>query len=310
MSRIHDALRRAERSGQTASEPVLDILADALPATNDAPQTSFPSVEAEVALTGSSPEAAVTTNPDPALAKFREQEWTPNRSQVLFVQGDSSRSAEQEQFRTLRSRLLQIRAQQPLKTLLVTSALPGEGKTFVAANLAVVLARQHGRRVLLVDGDLRRPRLHELLGAPATPGLADYLAASADESAVIQSGPLQNLYFMPSGTTTSNPSELIGTGAMARLISHTKPLFDWVIVDSPPVIPVSDATQMAEACDGVLLVLRAGSTAYDIAQRAKDEFRRTPVVGVVLNRTGKDHGDGVYYYELYGNETVANGRKG
>ena len=97
---------------------------------------------------------------------------------------------------------------------------------------------------------------------------------------------------------------------MGRLIRNVSPLFDWIIIDTPPVIPVSDATLMAGACDGVILVLHAGSTPYDIAQKARDEFRRTPVLGVVLNRTEKGHSYGAYYYERYGNEQVPSGSKG
>ena len=311
MSRIHDALRKAEQSGQMGNNPVLDVLSEASPAPPPLrPGCEFTGVDLEAVLADTSPEGSAPPSLESWSARFPQQTWTPNPDYVLFAAADSVHSAAHEQFRTLRSRLYQIRAQQPLKTVLVASALPGEGKTFVAVNLALVLARQHGRRVLLIDSDLRRPRLHEVLGAPAAPGLSEYLAASMDESSTIQKAPLENLYFMPGGSVASNPSELIGTGRMAHLIRNLTPFFDWIIVDTPPVIPVSDATLMAEACDGVILVLKAGSTPYDIAQKARDEFRSAPVVGVVLNRTGKGHSYGVYYYELYGNEPVAGGSKG
>jgi len=311
MSRIHEALRKAGQSGQAGNNPVLDVLAEASSATPPPePGDGFLPMDLEAVLADSAPADSAALSRDSWLMHLRPQSWDPKPDYVLFAEAESVHSAAHEQFRTLRSRLYQIRAHQPMKTVLVASALPGEGKTFVAVNLALVLARQHGRRVLLIDSDLRRPRLHEVLGAAAAPGLSDYLSASAPESAAVQKTPLQDLYFMPAGALASNPSELIGTGRMATLIRELTPLFDWIIVDTPPVIPVSDATLMAEACDGVILVLKAGSTPYDIAQKARDEFRSAPVVGVVLNRTGKGHSYGVYYYELYGNEPVAGGSKG
>jgi len=312
MSRIHEALQRAERAGHSGDGPMLDVLSDALPSTQAPQQPSgeFAGMDLEAVPADASPGNMAPLSPDSWMADLPQQKWAPKGDYVLFAEAESGHSAAHEQFRTLRSRLYQIRANQTMKTVLVASALPGEGKTFVSVNLALVLARQHGRRVLLVDSDLRKPRLHEVLGTPATPGLSDYLSATADERSAIQKTPLQNLYFMPAGTLAPNPSELIGTGGMAKLIRALTPFFDWIIVDTPPVIPVSDATLMAEACDGVILVLKAGSTPYDIAQRARDEFRSAPVVGVVLNRTGKGHSYGVYYYELYGNEPVAGGSKG
>lgn len=310
MSKIHEALRRAEQSNQTTSSPVLDVLMDASPARLMPDGDEFPEMKAAPDFGDDGTRGKASPEMEKWLARCVQHTWTPNAEKVLFAGADELHSVEHEQFRTLRSRLYQLRTQQPLKTLLIGSALASEGKTFVAVNLALVLARQHGRRVLLIDCDLRRPRLHALLGAPASPGLTDYLSGRSDEASVMQKAPLQNLYFMPGGTVAPNPSELIGTGRMAGLIGKISSLFDWIIIDTPPVIPVSDATILAEACDGVILVLKAGSTPYDIVQKARDEFRRAPVVGVVLNRATKSHSYGAYYYELYGNEQVAGGGKG
>ena len=105
-----------------------------------------------------------------------------------------------EEFRTLRSRLYHLREKMPLKTVLVTSALPKEGKSFTATNLAQVMVRQQGRRVLLIDADLRAPRLHRMLGTTSDPGLSDYLQGKSDEFSIMQRGPLENLFFIPSGT--------------------------------------------------------------------------------------------------------------
>jgi len=118
--------------------------------------------------------------------------------------------------------------------VLVTSALPKEGKSFTAANLAQVLVRQHGRRVLLIDADLRGPRLHLMLGTTSSPGLSDYLKGEKDEFSIMQRGPLESLFFIPSGHEIENPAELVANGRLRFLLQRVEPLFDWIIIDSPP----------------------------------------------------------------------------
>src|ERR1700684_3883761 len=205
-----------------------------------------------------------------------------------------------EQFRTLRSRLYQMRSTQPLKTLLVTSSVPAEGKTFVTNNLAQAIVRQPDRRCLIIDADLRCSRLHVPLGAPPTPGLTDYLLGEADEMAVIQHGQEGNLCFIPGGKEVSNPSELLLNGRLKTLLERVTPVFDWVILDSPPLLPVADASLLADHVDGVILVLRAASTQTSTAERACQELQGRNVVGGVLNAVEKAHAYGSYYYHGYG----------
>jgi protein-tyrosine kinase len=204
-----------------------------------------------------------------------------------------------EQFRTLRSRLYQMREKQPLKKVLVTSSLPKEGKSFVAANLAQALVWQHGRRVLLIDGDLRASRLHLALGSALTPGLSEYLLGEADEFAIMQRGAMENLFLIPAGRSTSKPAELIANGRLKFLLSRVEPLFDWIIVDSPPAVPVSDAGLMANHCDGVLMIVRSNATPFDMARKARAEFDDKLLLGVVLN--GIKGGSSAYseYYSAY-----------
>ena len=190
---------------------------------------------------------------------------------MLFMNGDDSARGTEE-FRTLRSRLYHLREKMPLKKLLVTSALPKEGKSFTSANLAQVMVRQHGRRVLLIDADLRGPRLHLMLGTTPGPGLSDYLQGRNDEFSIMQRGPMENLFFIPSGTGIEDPAELVGNGRLKMLLQRLEPLFDWIIIDSPPAVPVSDASVLAKACDGVLMVVRSNSTPSDVARKARQEF--------------------------------------
>jgi capsular exopolysaccharide synthesis family protein len=207
---------------------------------------------------------------------------------------DASRQAIlSEEFRSLRSRLYLLRKTRQIQKLLVSSPLPQEGKTFVAVNLARVFAKQPGSRVLLIDGDLRSPDLHKALGAPAGPGLAEYLVQAYKLTTIIQRG--ENLFFIPGGAATANPTELIGNGRLELLLNRVAPVFDWIIVDSPPALPISDARMLAGYCDGVLMLVDAATTPFDLAQKACGEFRKEQVLGVVLNRVEPWQSYGGYF---------------
>jgi len=211
-----------------------------------------------------------------------------------------------EQFRTLRSRLHQIREDQPTYTLLVTSSLPNEGKTFVTNNLAHAIVQKADQRVLIIDADLRYPQLHLALGAPLAPGLTDYLSGEADEFAAIQHGTDENLCIMPGGNQSVNPSELLSHGRLKILLDRLSPVFDWVILDSSPCLPVADASMLADLSDGVLLVVRAGSTAADVALKVCQQLRRKNIIGVVLNGADENELRGSHYYGYgYGNSAEA-----
>jgi capsular exopolysaccharide synthesis family protein len=193
-----------------------------------------------------------------------------------------------------------MRKVRPLHKLLVTSPLPGEGKTFVAANLARVIAKQADSQVLLIDSDMRLPSMHTVLGAPSEPGLAEFLAGGHDLVSVIQRGQPENFFFIPGGRIAGNPTELLANGRFELMINQAIPVFDWIIIDSPPTIPVSDARLLAGLCDGLLMVINAGTTPFDLAQRACREFAKNQLLGVVLNRVEPEQNYGSYYY--YGKE--------
>jgi tyrosine-protein kinase Etk/Wzc len=153
---------------------------------------------------------------------------------------------------------------------------------------------------LIIDADLRRPRLHLPLGAPLAPGLTEYLRGEADEFAVIQNGLDGNLCFIPGGNEATNPSELLSNGRLKLLLDRMAPVFDWVILDSPPCLPVADASVLGDMCDGVLLIVRSGSTPSEVAQKACQELQGKNILGVVLNAVEKGHLYESYYYEGYG----------
>ncbi len=306
MSRIHEALKKAEQERAISqNSPVMPGPAvTPTPAAMGSEDGLYSAAQAVIAtaeapLAADVPSFAGGSGPDAVLSRCARMQWEPEKKTMLFLNGnDAGRGM--EEFRTLRSRLYLARERMPLKKILVTSALPKEGKSFTAANLAQVMAKQHGRRVLLIDADLRGPRLHTMLGTVAVPGLSDYLLGSQDEFAVMQRGPMENLLFIPSGTQVSAPAELVANDRFKLLLQRLEPLFDWIVIDSPPAVPVSDASILAKICEGVLIVARSNSTPADIARRAREEFSEQALVGVVLNGMNQPAGDySQYYYETY-----------
>ena len=156
---------------------------------------------------------------------------------------------------------------------------------------------QHGRRVLVIDADLRNPGMHRHLGTAQSPGLAEYLLGECDEFAALQRGPMENLFFMPAGRVAGSAPELLANGRVKLLLQRVEPLFDWIIIDTSPVIPVSDSTLVAGYCDGILMVVRSNVTPSDMARRAREEFPDKLLLGVVLNgTTSGDVSRSKYYY--------------
>jgi capsular exopolysaccharide synthesis family protein len=294
MSRIHEALKKAaeERNAQAASRTVSDLV--------DLQGTAAPAA----VLTEQRPSAKVPVlqKVEPPVGSFQEfakrctsVTWKIAPSASVFS-AHMEHLAGAEKFRTLRSRLYQIASAQPLKKILITSSTPAEGKTFVAANLAQSFIRQTDKRVLLIDSDLRASRLHLHLGAHEKPGLTDYLRGACDEFQVTQIGSDENLCLIPGGSDVTNPSELLHSDRMKQLLDRLSLVFDWIILDSPPALAVHDASILADMCDGVLLVVRAGATDSDVAARASAEFPEKKLLGVVLNRVEKSDTYGDYYY--------------
>jgi protein-tyrosine kinase len=304
MSRIHEALKKAaqERHANLAGRSngtSVDLTSEGLAGT----------VIAEgLPLEG---KAELLTSHDWSVFRFEEfvkkckhPTWRLEPGASVFAP-DRADHVGAEKFRTLRSRLYQIAATRPLRKLLITSSLPEEGKTFTVANLAQSIVRQPERRVLLIDADLRASRLHRMFGASEKPGLTDYLRGDADEFQVMQVGTEGNLCLIPGGDDVTNPSELLHSDRMRQLLDKMAQVFDWVILDSPPALAVHDASILADMCDGVIFVVRAGSTEFQVAEKASTEFREKNLLGVVLNRVDRHEGYGTYYYGFSGEKDEA-----
>jgi protein-tyrosine kinase len=300
MSRIHEALKKAEQERAAVQPGERPLPADSGGAS-PSPPVNAPANGGEkvVRTTAMAPLPANFLRFDDLRKHCAHPHWRLDPDVNVFFNPSLSEHGA-EQFRTLRSRLYQLRGTQPLRTVLVTSSVPGEGKTFVANNLAQAIVRQPDRRALIIDADLRCSRLHKLLGAPSNPGLTDYLRGAADEMSVIQHGQDGNLCFIPGGTEVTNPSELLSNGKLKTLLDRVTPVFDWVILDSPPCLPVADASVLADLVDGILMIVRAASTPAETAERACQELRGRNLLGVVLNAVEKTHAYGSYYYAGYG----------
>ena len=301
MSRIHEALKKAaeERSGQAANDGATDLidLASQPPTVPVVP----PGAAKQTVTVGLPTLASEALQFEEFRRRCSPVTWKIEASHSVFA-AHTEHQMGAEKFRTLRSRLYQIAGAQPLKKILVTSSTPAEGKTFVTSNLARSFTRQAGRRVLLIDSDLRASRLHFHFGAPAKPGLSDYLRGDCDEYQVTQVALDGNLCLIPGGREVSNPSELLHTDRMRQLLERMSRVFDWIILDSPPALAVHDASILADMCDGVLFVVRAGTTDYGLAEKASAEFREKNLLGVVLNRVERGDTYGDYYYYGYGSE--------
>lgn len=220
---------------------------------------------------------------------------TPQQRLVALT---APRSPEAEAYRVLRTNLRFSSLDKPLGTLVVTSAGPGEGKSTTAANLAIVFA-QAGSRVLLVDADLRRPSIHKLLQVPNNIGLTTALMKLGNRpEEFVQATALQNLSVLTSGPIPPNPAELLGSARMRDLLAQLHERYDLIVIDSPPVLAVADATILSNQVDGTLLVASAGETRFEMLVRALERMDGVGIrpLGVVLNKLTANTGGSYYYY--------------
>ena len=216
-----------------------------------------------------------------------------------------------EAFRALRTNILASSGTSQRRSLLITSAAPGDGKSMVAVNLAVTIGRS-GSRVLLIDADLRRPVLHQLLNCNQRPGLSDVLTGARKPSEAIVATPCSGVWLLSSGTGLSNPSEQLGSQRFKEFLEKLSESFDWVIIDSPPIMAVTDPAVIAHMASGVLFVVNARRTQQKTAQAALDrlETAGATFAGVVLNAVtlDRDHYYNTRYYLPFYGEYVSDKR--
>jgi protein-tyrosine kinase len=208
---------------------------------------------------------------------------------------------EGEQYRLLRSKLSLMQKDQGTKVLLVTSSVPGEGKTFTACSLACVLALEPGKRVLLIDCDLRRPRVCSefgLMQVEPPHGLSQVLRDELRIDEALFKANDGNLYLLPAGPEAQNPAELLSSSHLERSIDSISASFDWVIIDAPPVLAMADASIIAQLCDGILLVIHMENTPTKVITQCIQRIGQDRVLGLILNRVRQIKGSH-YYYNYY-----------
>jgi protein-tyrosine kinase len=280
MSRVHDALRRAEQAGLLS------------------PPAARPPHEGHNIL------AAAPLETGPNLAGLLEQiEEVPYRAATDSLLIDIARphEAPMEEFRTLRTRLNHMKSLQPIHTIVVTSPSPAEGKSLSAANLALAESHLAGNSTLLADFDFRRPIMHTMFGMDRSPGITDYLLGKAPLSKCIKKIAGTTLYVMPAGEAVINPLELLNLREVKLLMDRLPSIFDWIILDSPPLLFAADANLLSTLCHGTLLVVRIGQTTIDSVTRAMQSLCNNNVLGIVVNgaRRGELYSKYTYYHSYY-----------
>ena len=278
MSRIHEALQRAYRERGK------------LPVSED-------DQVAELTITPV-PEEPPLVKPELVLENIAQHPWKPITAAFPTL---TDRGAVVEQFRRLRSHIYQAHAEAPLKTILIGSGMPSEGKTFVAANLAMSMARNSVNNILLIDGDLRRPSVHKFFNISSSVGLSNVLLAKAAwRDAIVKPEGIANLDILAAGPPSRSAGDLIGTGLL-QLLDEVSEEYDLVILDAPPLLGFAEPLQMASFVDGVIVIARAGETGRKAVGSVLNTLARlrANVLGVVLNEVHKDMSDSYSYYGNY-----------
>jgi len=282
MSRVHDALRRAEQSGVVSPPPVQR------PAAPAGHSIATPVLDPGV------------NNLEGLLELVQEVPFRAATDSLLI---DVSRphEAPMEEFRTLRTRLNHLKTLQPIHSIVITSASPAEGKSLSAANLALAEAHLAGNTTLLADFDFRRPIVHTLFGVDRSPGITDYLMGKCQLHEAMRKVAGTNLYIMPAGEAVINPLELLNLPEVKVMMDRLPELFNWIILDSPPLLFAADASLLGTLCHGTLLVVRIGHTTIDSVTRATQSLCNNNVLGILVNgaRRGELYSKYTYYHSYY-----------
>jgi capsular exopolysaccharide synthesis family protein len=317
MSLIVDALQRseAERSGVdlsalSAATEVLERAevhaASTRKAATAVEQTTVPqSGERETSLATLAVPAHATSAPGQAevsqvvppsdvFGQFQSvQVEIPPKSRLVCLTDSESLAA--EKFRFLGISLQHLRRDRPLKKVLITSTIPQEGKSMVSANLACSLARRTQQRTLLVEGDVRRPTISQMFGLGRLPGVCEVLQGERDLIASIYRLEGPGLWLLPAGSSPQNPLEFLQSGRLSAMMDSLSAWFDWIIIDSPPVMPLADTSLWMRLADGVLLVVRQGITEKRQLARGLEALEPKKVIGALLNGSKRQTSSDYYY---------------
>jgi capsular exopolysaccharide synthesis family protein len=277
MSRVYEALRQSEL--ERGVTPTL--------------------LDPDTFLAASTSAVPVMEQPSTGMAWDEIKSLLPAvREESRVVTLTESNSLAAEKFRLLRARLRNLRERRQLQKLVITSAVPNEGKTFVSMNLAVCLAKHTNERILLLEGDLRKPMLGDHLGIKTLPGIGEWASADEPVSKFIYRLEDLQLWILPAGSASENSVNILQSSHFLNLYKQLSTCFDWIIIDAPPLLPMADVSFWSRQADGLLLVVREGYTPKAILQKGLETLDNPKVVGVVLNdaRDVESGYYGRYYY--------------
>jgi receptor protein-tyrosine kinase len=292
MSRVHDALRKAELAGGHS------------PGAPPGPEPRPSLIHQETASTA----ASVLTPPadlfEGLLERIQEVPFDPSMESHL-IDATRPHEAPSEEFRTLRTRLNHMQSLQPIHSIVITSPSPAEGKSFAAVNLALAESHLAGNMTLLADFDFRRPVVHTLFQIDRSPGITDFLLGKAKLHEAIKRVAGTNLCILPAGEAVINPLELLNLREVKTLLDGLPSVFNWIILDSPPLLFAADANLLSTLCHGTVLVVRIGTTSIDSVTRAMQSLCENNVLGIVVNgaRRGELYSKYTYYHSYYNANT-------
>src|SRR5579864_9460463 len=276
MSRLFDALQRSGVEQTGVEYPDMISVATKVFEATEEPPVAEP--------------AAFSLDLFPSLETFVDA-----KARLVFLTQPESLAA--EKFRYLGVRMRQLQQSRPIKKVLVTSTIAEEGKSTVSANLAGLLARRKRNKVLLVEGDLRRPVLASQFGLGIVDGLTEWLRRAIETVSNVYHLKEPDFWLMPAGNPPTNPLELMQSGRLSKLMGQLAAMFDWIVVDSPPLLPLADTTVWARLTDGVLLVMREGKTEKTPLQRGLEILKKADLLAIVLNSSS--NGNHQNYYHRY-----------
>jgi capsular exopolysaccharide synthesis family protein len=271
MSNIFDALQRAETEKVGAESPCISVAMELL----EAAESTFIGAGLKEAPDKQQRSTFGEFDKYPQLAvSIREEHH------LVSVAQEGSLGA--AKFRFFALRLRQIRSARPLKKVLITSTIPEEGKSTVAANLACTLARRKQQKTLLLEGDLRRPNIAHQFGVGKLPGLCEWLSEKTHDVGIYKLQSL-GLWLLPAGAAPENPLELMQSGRLSLLMEQLGSRFDWIIIDSPPVLPLGDTSIWSRFADGIVLVTRKGVTEKQQLSRGMEVIDKSKLLGALVN---------------------------
>ncbi len=307
MSKVYDALRRA-RDNQGDSVAGRDRLSEPMrqkpgEAGGDDPLSSVP---IGIPIVPNSDQGRIADGADsssrggpwPLPEGIEERRLLSSELHPRLIMWTDPETPECEQFRTLRTQIMHEAASRPLQVMAVTSALAGEGKTSTVLNLAASMARSGETRVLVVDGDMRRPNVAAYLGLRPARGLGEALAGDSSPWESLLRLEDSAFYLLPVRREIANPTELLSSSRMVELLATLRRYFDYILIDSPPVLPFADARLLTNLADAAILVIRAGMAPHDVVEKSIAAISPHKILGVVLNGA-EDLQEANYYHYYY-----------